>query len=206
MSIICDSIAYGQLAKKLPRSTNTVDLLDLLLGEGGRHVSVRSLEKVLGYSTSTFRRAFEGRSQDDSILYMKYRPNTTRNKLDPVIVDKTREFIERKAPMKIIPPSTRCFRYHSTHVLAISSLGSRSKKSCISRLLLCVVIRIYSNLSDMMCSIEFYTKTECGKDLSSTIRVTGACMPRILITNVMRKVATTLQLRKSNSNSIGTRS
>ena len=101
MNIICDS---GRLAQKLPRSTNTKDLLALLLGEGGKYVSVRTLEKVLGYSTATFRRAFEDRSQDDSILYLKYRPNTTRDKLDPVIVEKTREFIERKAPMKSWPP------------------------------------------------------------------------------------------------------
>lgn len=192
MSIICDSIAYGQLAKKLPRSTNTVDLLDLLLGEGGRHVSVRSLEKVLGYSTSTFRRAFEGRSQDDSILYMKYRPNTTRNKLDPVIVDKTREFIERKAPMKSFPP-VRVVSGTIQHMFSQYQVWAHEVRNLLHfRLLLCVVIRIYSNLSDMMYSIEFYTKIECGKDLSSTIRVTGACMPRILITNVMRKVATTL--------------
>lgn len=104
MSVICDSIAYGKLAKKLPRSTNTVDLIDLLLGDGGPYVPLRSLEKVLGYSTSTYRRAFEGRSQDDSILYMKYKPNTTKVKLDQVIVTLTNEFIERKAPMKSWPP------------------------------------------------------------------------------------------------------
>lgn len=81
-----------------------MDLIDLLLGDGGPYVPLRSLEKVLGYSTSTYRRAFEGRSQDDSILYMKYKPNTTKVKLDQVIVTLTNEFIERKAPMKSWPP------------------------------------------------------------------------------------------------------
>lgn len=104
MSIIHDSLANGQLAEKFPRSTNTLDFLHLLLDEGGRYVSVRVLEKVLGYSTPTFRRAFAGRSQDDSILHWKYKPNTTKDKLDHVIEEQTKKFIELKAPMKSWPP------------------------------------------------------------------------------------------------------
>ena len=104
MSVIKESLANGKMAQKLPRGTNTLALIHLLLDEGGKYVSVRTLEKVLGYSTSTFRRAFEGRSQDDTLLYLKYLPETKRYKLDPLVTMKTREFIEEVAPMKSHPP------------------------------------------------------------------------------------------------------
>jgi hypothetical protein len=70
-SVMQENLGYGRLAQKLPRSTNTGALLDLLLGEKGKYVPIRSLEKVLGYSAATFQRAFEGKSQDDSLLYIK---------------------------------------------------------------------------------------------------------------------------------------